>query len=179
VVIGPTDRIECNAKFRYYISWDRPFTIKFQSAPNPLGTTYLWDFGDGSTSNVAHPGHQFPDTGLYTICLTVTATYSNGTVCTNKSCMKIYINGPIIRNPDAPISVYPNPATTNVTFSLSTIQNAALIQLYNYKGEVVLVKEKVGNGIYNFDTQAIEPGIYYYRVVEGGSILSTGKLMIQ
>jgi hypothetical protein len=93
--------------------------------------------------------------------------------------MKIYINGPIIRNPDAPISVYPNPATTNVTFSLSTVQNAAVIQLYNYKGEVVLVKEKVGNGIYNFDTQAIEPGIYYYRVVEGGSILSTGKLMIQ
>ena len=34
--------------------------------------SYLWDFGDGETSNEANVWHMFPDTGMYLISLTVT-----------------------------------------------------------------------------------------------------------
>ncbi|BDS09464.1 PKD domain-containing protein [Aureispira anguillae] len=42
-------------------------------SPNSPIISYAWDFGDGSTSNQQHPSHQYnyPDTGLYTINLTV------------------------------------------------------------------------------------------------------------
>ncbi|UKN01203.1 PKD domain-containing protein [Paracrocinitomix mangrovi] len=34
--------------------------------------TFSWDFGDGSTSTLAHPYHQFAIPGTYSVCLTVT-----------------------------------------------------------------------------------------------------------
>ncbi|HEO69771.1 MAG TPA: PKD domain-containing protein, partial [Candidatus Hydrogenedentes bacterium] len=37
-------------------------------------TTWLWDFGDGTTSNLRHPAHSYPSTGSYTVTLTVTTS---------------------------------------------------------------------------------------------------------
>jgi len=34
--------------------------------------TYLWDFGDGNTANIANPTHPYADDGAYTATLTVT-----------------------------------------------------------------------------------------------------------
>ncbi len=41
------------------------------------GDTYLWDFGDGTTSTEENPVHTYPGNGLYTVVLT--ATNPNGT----------------------------------------------------------------------------------------------------
>ncbi|MFK7946682.1 MAG: PKD domain-containing protein [Saprospiraceae bacterium] len=35
---------------------------------------YLWDFGDGNTSTVSNPVHQYATEGTYSVCLTVTDT---------------------------------------------------------------------------------------------------------
>ncbi|MCB0769913.1 MAG: PKD domain-containing protein [Flavobacteriales bacterium] len=42
------------------------------------GRTYTWDFGDGSSSNVAHPDHVYKKKGVYQVTLTV--TNANGCV---------------------------------------------------------------------------------------------------
>lgn len=42
------------------------------------GRNYTWDFGDGSTSNVAHPDHVYKKQGVYQVSLTV--TNANGCV---------------------------------------------------------------------------------------------------
>ena len=40
---------------------------------NPsLGSLFLWNFGDGASSNVQSPQHMYSDTGVYTVQLTVT-----------------------------------------------------------------------------------------------------------
>lgn len=44
-----------------------------QSMHNP--TEWLWDFGDGYTSNIEHPSHTYEAPGLYTVRLTVGNTY--------------------------------------------------------------------------------------------------------
>lgn len=36
------------------------------------GRSYYWDFGDGTTSTVAHPDHVYKKAGVYTVSLTVT-----------------------------------------------------------------------------------------------------------
>lgn len=51
-------------------------------------TTYLWDFGDGSSSNASNPNHVF-SSGFHTICLTIAT--SGG--CTSTYCDSIYVNG--------------------------------------------------------------------------------------
>ena len=37
----------------------------------PAGASYLWNFGDGTTSTLREPKHAYNDTGTYTIKLTV------------------------------------------------------------------------------------------------------------
>lgn len=48
-------------------------TISFfnQTAGAPQGSTYFWEFGDGTTSNLTNPIHEYSDTGFYDIKLSV------------------------------------------------------------------------------------------------------------
>jgi PKD repeat protein len=50
-----------------------PLTVQFNDASTGIGTlAHSWDFGDGGTSNVTNPAHQYTVAGLYTVTLTVT-----------------------------------------------------------------------------------------------------------
>ncbi|MGZ8516449.1 MAG: PKD domain-containing protein [Chitinophagaceae bacterium] len=46
-------------------------TVAFTGIANE-GDTWLWDFGDGTSSSVQNPIHQYTDTGTYTVTFTVT-----------------------------------------------------------------------------------------------------------
>jgi PKD repeat protein len=50
-----------------------PLTVNFTSLSVPAAqiTDYLWDFGDGGTSDLANPTHEYTDEGQYTVTLTV------------------------------------------------------------------------------------------------------------
>jgi gliding motility-associated-like protein len=50
---------------------DQPVSFFNQTQGAGPNTTYLWDFGDGSTSNQTNPTHQYSDTGYFDIKLTV------------------------------------------------------------------------------------------------------------
>ena len=66
------------------------------STGNPASNfAYHWDFGDGTTSNVANPYHQYSTAGIYLVCLTVT----DNTGCTDTYCYVVNITG---GNPCAP-----------------------------------------------------------------------------
>ena len=58
-------------------------------------TSYLWDFGDGSTSNVANPTKGYGATGTYTVTLTA----SNGSGCQSVTSSSLVVssvaNGPL------------------------------------------------------------------------------------
>lgn len=54
-----------------------------------FGLSYLWEFGDGTTSVAYNPEHLYASPGLYTVCLTVT-TVAN----THKYCKLVNINHP-------------------------------------------------------------------------------------
>lgn len=45
------------------------FIFQDQSTESPF--TYLWSFGDGSTSTSSNPSHKFLNSGIYTVSLTV------------------------------------------------------------------------------------------------------------
>ncbi|MEM6317342.1 MAG: PKD domain-containing protein [Bacteroidota bacterium] len=46
-------------------------------------TSYLWKFGDGATSDIPSPIHQYPDTGDYEVCLIVSNTCGVDSLCRN------------------------------------------------------------------------------------------------
>jgi PKD repeat protein len=48
-----------------------PLTVQFFDTSNGRVDGWLWDFGDGSTSDVQNPSHTFHRPGLYAVSLTV------------------------------------------------------------------------------------------------------------
>ena len=56
-----------------------PLTVQFTGARSG-GVSYLWEFGDGSTSRQANPKHKYPRVKNYEAKLTV--TYADGTTAT-------------------------------------------------------------------------------------------------
>ncbi|MEL6851747.1 MAG: PKD domain-containing protein [Bacteroidota bacterium] len=69
--------------------------VQFQNLSVGNGISSVWDFGDGSpTSNATHPVHLFPNSGSFTITLSVTD--ANG--CTDVRVQSSFIN---IGKPDA------------------------------------------------------------------------------
>lgn len=59
-----------------------PYTVAFSSAgssdPNGATLTYLWDFGDGTTSTSANPTHTYTATGVVTFTANLTVTNPQG-----------------------------------------------------------------------------------------------------
>lgn len=57
------------------------FTFTNTTSPTPLGITYSWNFGDGSTSSLTNPTHSYASAGYYYVVLTATyggQTYYSG-----------------------------------------------------------------------------------------------------
>ncbi|MDD5023663.1 MAG: PKD domain-containing protein [Methanoregula sp.] len=54
-----------------------PLTVQFTDASTGLPTSWLWDFGDGTTSTLQNPSHQYSTTGTDTVTYTVKLTATN------------------------------------------------------------------------------------------------------
>ena len=55
---------------------------------SPVAAGWLWDFGDGNSSTLQNPLYVYPNTGTYTVSLTVTS----GTICPGTSTQVVTIN---------------------------------------------------------------------------------------
>ncbi len=56
-----------------------PFTIQFTDLSSGAITSWLWNFGDGTTSTAMNPAHTYTTAGKYTVTLTVSNVYGSDT----------------------------------------------------------------------------------------------------
>jgi PKD repeat protein len=56
-------------------------TVLFTSEDTGAALTYSWTFGDGDTSNVENPAHQYLTNGTYYVCETVTNVNGSAVYC--------------------------------------------------------------------------------------------------
>ncbi|ALW86585.1 hypothetical protein AUC43_16750 [Hymenobacter sedentarius] len=54
--------------------------IQFTDASQNLPTSWLWNFGDGTTSTAQNPSHQYAATGTYTVSLTATNSFGSASI---------------------------------------------------------------------------------------------------
>lgn len=100
-VVGPENlSVNCNlAAFKFELSTIDAVVV----APNPLicipdavvfqnnsanGNSFLWNFGDGSTSSLVNPSHNYANAGQYTVTLVVTDT----TTCYAPDSLEFIVN---------------------------------------------------------------------------------------
>ena len=76
-----TSTQNCNAAF--YVNDTGSVVILSPIYCTPNTATFLWNFGDGTTSTSYQPHHIYPQPGTYIACLTIT-TFLNS--CTNTYC---------------------------------------------------------------------------------------------
>ena len=81
-----------------------------QSVPKPL--TYLWDFGDGTTSPLESPVHAYAEQGIYTVTLTTSNQYGIGEPRTGRV---IVANVPIANFTGSPTETAGYPASISFT----------------------------------------------------------------
>ena len=70
-----------------------------QSTPSPGPTdsvAYHWDFGDGNSSTVLNPSHQYSQAGTYLVCL-ITSVFDtvNTILCTDTFCNNVVVTTPL------------------------------------------------------------------------------------
>ena len=88
--------MNCQAGFQSYIIGFNPNTVpvmvQFNDLSLPQGSisSWLWDFGDGTTDITQNPVHAYQVPGVYYACLTITANLSNGTFCTSTFCDSVW-----------------------------------------------------------------------------------------
>ncbi|MFH1005294.1 MAG: PKD domain-containing protein [Bacteroidota bacterium] len=174
------------------------FIAKDSSAtPNPLlwyiyptvtgksPFTYLWSFGDGTTSTQPYPTHSYSVAGHYAICLTITDAGG----CTSTTCDSSYrlsapgiIKDLIVVNPTgieenstSVNSIFPNPSNEMVEVSLSQVVQGELTITDMMGREVYRAKINSNNMRVNVSSLAV--GCYNLSIVSEAKTIHN-KIMI-
>lgn len=94
--------------------------LQFNFSDNSIGAkTWLWDFGDGTTSTLQSPVHSFPAYKTYTVTLTVTNNECSNSIA---KAIKVFNENPDFRAND---SVVCKPSTVSFTATSNDITNLA------------------------------------------------------
>jgi hypothetical protein len=190
LTIGATS--VCQAS--YYLGVDTNNLYNIYIINNSTGTSsttnYSWSFGDGSTSTLQYPTHQYSTFGLYNLCLTISDSAAG---CSSTYCdsMGLDSNGNLLKRDGFGItvvdekdllstadidlinelSVYPNPSNGSFTLKLNLRASEEVsIQAINSLGQEVLARELSGlSGAneYSIKMTAQPNGIYFLNVRAG------------
>lgn len=143
-------------------------TVNFvdQSTGNP--TTWLWNFGDGTTSNLQNPGnHTFPGPGNYTVTLTVTnacgiSTTSNVIVVDEPPCIPPVV---LIESPDVTIGYGDATTLTVLLAGGNTGHTIIWTPQINYPGYPDGGLEDWTSFGYKIRGAYMNPGVYNFQYV--------------
>ena len=151
-----------NDEYEFYLS-NTPSQFMDLSIDENI-SSWLWEFGDGSTSNDQNPSHLYINPGTYFITLTITDTYN----CEDKITKEVNILQDFYSY--TPTIFTPNDDGVNDTFTPSLLN----INMETYN---LLVYDRWGNAIFetNDYTQGwngklkngtiLPPDIYSYKIV--------------
>lgn len=92
------DSLRCrlSAKFKYLKDTNSCSVNFYDSSKATSATTIVsrhWSFGDGDTSNVANPVHNYKYSGHYNACLTIVGVNAAGEKCFDRECHSIVLKG--------------------------------------------------------------------------------------
>ena len=136
-------------------------TVNFTNT-STNGVTYLWDFGDSTTSIAKNPLHTFTKSGVYTVQLTVYNGCGN-----NVSSQQIIMVGIKSFNASNKIEVYPNPASSDITISFNSESNQNVdisiidilgSKIYNNNNNNSII---TGNNNISIDLSEFKQGVYF------------------
>jgi PKD repeat protein len=188
-----SQRISCMAS--YYIGRDTANKFKLFLINNSRGTdnntSYLWSFGDGTTSTKKSPNHKYTKFGKYEVCLSIANTLTG---CESRFCDSIGLdsNGNLLKAEgfelvaveeedllqvasipsDVLVKVYPNPTQGVLTVEVNELfTETAVIRVVNSFGQKVVETSTEGSvAIIDLSTEA--SGMYFVQIASEGRLIT-------
>lgn len=144
------------ASFTYV---DNMGVVDFNNTSNPNGTSFSWDFGDGNTSNMENPTHNYAGGGSYDVELIVANNCGIDTITSLVFLMSITkLNG-------ASISIYPNPSSNVLNIKLENITNDIDYSLFDITGKAVIRgKINANTNTEQINLESFAPGVYNLKL---------------
>ncbi len=170
----PADTNNCNSYFQVYPDLSVPGLCRGYNLSTGTGLSYLWEFGDGTTSPSPSPQHIYAQPGIYRLCLTVTST--NG--CSDIFCDSSYafktegqpMSQLIIEQSATDLSnlpqdelvfVSPNPAQNVLSINAGELQIEE-VTIYNVQGQII--NHTKNPGVNKLDVSQLMSGTYIIEV---------------
>lgn len=152
-----------------------PLQGGFSFANLSAGTSYLWDFGDGTTSNARFPQHAFDADDLVEVTLTITNACGSatGSVVVDPS-LAVHVNDFALTGG---CSVFPNPASDRlqVVFDAHTTGTLAF---YHVGGSLVH-QQTFSSQHVELNVQNFTPGMYLLVVNDGHRIVHRERVIVK
>ncbi|MBP6826693.1 MAG: PKD domain-containing protein [Saprospiraceae bacterium] len=141
-------------------------------------TSYLWNFGDGNTSNLANPTHTYAESGTFTVELTAI------NICGASTLQQIVVITVAANEPGwlKQFRLYPNPNTGAFTVEMNGVpQDEVEFTLYTELGQ--LIKREVadfhsGTMVYKLDYGQLPEAVYQLRINAGGEFMNV-RIVVQ
>ncbi len=142
------------------------------------GDTYMWDFGDGSSSTDENPTHAYAENGSYEVCLTV-----DNDCGTHQECKTItFTVGVEDLSLENSISIQPNPATNFVNVEFNGVNSDNItIELLNIQGKALFTNQLVdfdNNTVERIDVSDFSKGVYFVRITSDSEVM-TERVVVQ
>ena len=130
------------------------------------GTSYFWDFGDGTTSTDQNPTHIYSAGGIYSVSLTV--TNDCGSATSGQTQVNV-VSASIEENATINVSLFPNPTNGQFTVTLSAVNNTETsISVIDVTGKTIAVKNiPAGVNQLTLDATSFASGIYSVKITNG------------
>lgn len=136
---------------------------------NSTTTTWHWDFGDGTTSNVKNPSHVYSQVGNYMV--TMTASEGSCEVKKSKQVRVVYKTNSIEETFQSSFSVYPNPHDGNFFLQSNQEQsNPFDLSIYDLQGKALWTNDGLSiptGESYLIDMSTFPAGMYFLEVISG------------
>lgn len=145
-------------------------TATFNDLSSNTPTSWLWEFGDGTSSTEHLPSHTYSTAGAYNVCLT-----ASNIAGSDSSCATLQILTEINDLSISSINIFPNPVSDLLIADLSNLTGEKTISITNMQGEIIY-SEINSNNQFLFNVENLPNASYLLLVNAKGQI---GKQMFQ
>lgn len=142
------------SKFTYQLQVGN--TIQFTNQSEGA-STFLWNFGDGTTSILENPTHTYATNQTYTVTLTTNACGMESTQ-TKVITIENLSNDAVWKNE---VNIFPNPASDIINI---TNLNFNTIEVFDVTGRRVLVKPNIQDDLISINVQTLTKGSYIIKL---------------
>lgn len=124
---------------------------QFQDLTQRTPTAWHWDFGEGGSSSVQHPEHNYAASGEYEVCLIATNAIGSDTVC-----QTLQVVTSINNIEQLNIQVIPNPTDGELHLVIPPLITLSSIQLFDVTGKLL----NTWDPTINFEFNKYTNGLY-------------------